>query len=72
MIWERFANLRETERKKSSELIQLRHDMEHYMIDVRENEVQGAGLQIVNEIYKIDYQDIGMLYEEEKGFISQY
>ena len=72
MIWERFVNLRETERKKSSELIQLRHDMEHYMIDVRENEVQEAGLQIVNEIYKIDYQDIGVVYEEEKGFISHH
>jgi len=70
-IWDRFVTLAEDKnRKRTSESIQLRNEMEQYMIGVSEKDVQTANLHDVSGIYKINYSDIGRLYDEETGFMS--
>jgi hypothetical protein len=53
-----------------SEIIQLRHDMEQYMIGVSELDIEKSNLQETSGVYKIDHEDIGILYNEITGFVS--
>jgi CRISPR-associated endonuclease/helicase Cas3 len=70
-IWERFVKLAEDKnRKRTSESIQLRNEMEQYMIGVSEKDVQNVNLKESSGIYKINNSDIGRLYNEETGFVS--
>ena len=70
-IWERFVKLADDKkRKRTSESIQLRNEMDQYMIGVSEKDIQTANLDDVSGIYKINHNDIGTLYDEERGFMS--
>ncbi len=70
-IWNMFVKLTEDmNRKRTSESIQLRNDMEQYMIGVSEKDIETANLHDISGIYKINLVDIGILYDEEKGFVS--
>ena len=65
-IWDRFVNLLSTESRKPTrnEIIQIRHEMEQYMIAVSNEEVKAAQLDEISGIYSI-----GRLYDEITGFI---
>ena len=70
-VWKRFVKLADDKkRKRTSESIQLRNEMEQYMIGVSEKDIQTANLHDVSGIYKINHNDIGILYDEERGFMS--
>ena len=72
MIWERFVSLaKDKKRRMTNESIQSRNEMEQYMIGVSEKDIQSTNLDDVSGIYKINHDDIGILYDEQKGFISQ-
>ena len=74
MIWERFVSLSmkntNGKRKRTSETIQLRNDMEQYMIDVSEKKLNKSDVQVTDNIYKINKEDIGRFYDKEKGYLS--
>jgi len=74
-IWKKFVDIlinddKNEKRKRTAEYIELRNQMGQYMIDVPEKQIQAADLQETNGIYKINRKDIGILYEEEKGFVT--
>jgi CRISPR-associated endonuclease/helicase Cas3 len=71
-IWERFVNLQsmKSRRPTRSEVIQIRYEMEQYMIGVSQKEVEAALLEDVSGIYRIPYEDIGNLYNEITGFVQ--
>jgi hypothetical protein len=60
----------EKRKSRTAEYIELRNQMGQYMIDVPEKQIQAADLQEINGIYKINSKNIGILYEEEKGFVT--
>jgi hypothetical protein len=72
-IWNRFVKTSdpETGRPNRNEVIQLRHEMEQYMIGVSELDVHAAALQETFVIYKINQADIGILYNEITGFVPR-
>lgn len=74
MIWERFVSFNKKnvdgKRKRFSETIQLRNDMEQYTIAVLEKELKKSDVQVIDNIYKINKEDIGRFYDKEKGFLK--
>jgi hypothetical protein len=71
-IWERFVNLQSLGpgRTTRSEVIQIRYEMEQYMIAVSQEEVEAALLENVSGIYRIPYDDIERLYDQIRGFVD--
>jgi CRISPR-associated endonuclease/helicase Cas3 len=71
-IWNRFVetNQPDTNRPDRSEIIQLRNEMEQYMIGVSRDHVQRLNLEETSGIFKINHTDIGILYDEITGFIN--
>jgi CRISPR-associated endonuclease/helicase Cas3 len=71
-IWNRFVetNQPDTNRPSRSEIIQLRNEMEQYMIGVSRDDVQRLNLEETSGIFKINHTDIGILYDEISGFIN--
>jgi hypothetical protein len=69
-IWKRFVSLMLTDSKKPSrsKLIQIRYEMEQYMIGVSEKDVEAVGLEQHSGIYRISHQDVGLIYNEITGF----
>lgn len=55
-------------RKRTSETIQLRNDMEQYMIDMSEKKLNKSDVEVTDNIYKINKD--GRFYDKEKGFLS--
>ena len=70
-IWKSFVNLTESSQKPNrNEIIHIKHQMEHYMIGVSEVDVRKAHLKETSGIYKINYNDIDVMYDEVTGFIN--
>ena len=69
-IWNRFVETHQQDERRPSrnEIIQQRHEMEQYMIGVSERDIQRSNLQETFGIYKINHEDIGILYDETTGF----
>jgi CRISPR-associated endonuclease/helicase Cas3 len=69
-IWNRFVETRQPEARKLSrnEIIQQRHEMEQYMIGVSELDIERLNLQETFSVYKINHENIGILYDEITGF----
>lgn len=69
-IWDRFVETNQPEGRKPSrnEIIQQRHEMEQYMLGVSELNIERSNLQETSGIYKINYADTGILYDEITGF----
>lgn len=55
-------------RKRTSETIQWRNDMEQYMIDMSEKKLNKSDVEVTDNIYKINKD--GRFYDKEKGFLS--
>lgn len=55
-------------RKRTSETIQLRNDMEQYMINMSEKKLNKSDVEVTDNIYKINKD--GRFYDKEKGFLS--
>jgi CRISPR-associated endonuclease/helicase Cas3 len=73
-IWRRYVKLDEQngngKKRRTAEKMELRNQMGQYMIDVHENEIYLARIHDISGIYKINNNQIGILYDEEKGFVS--
>lgn len=69
-IWKRFTMLMEaSERPNRNQLLQLRYEMEQYMIGVSEKDVKETDLQEASGIYRIKHEDVGRLYDKVLGFV---
>ena len=69
-IWNRFVESCQPEARKPSrnEIIQQRYEMEQYMIGVSELDIDRSNLKEISGIYKINHEDIDILYDEITGF----
>jgi CRISPR-associated endonuclease/helicase Cas3 len=70
-IWTRFLKLNEPSLQSPSRstILQVRHQMENYMIGISEDDAARSGLKETSGIYKINYAD--KLYDETTGFIRK-
>lgn len=69
-IWKKYLDLAESERKKRDTILQIRRDMQNYMINISEKDKNSKGLEEVNGIYKINISNISEYYDEVTGFIK--